>query len=393
MIRVGFLLNFPISYKGGINYFKNLFYALNKFHSNDVKIILFVSSGLEDEYVALFEQYAEIVKTKVIERKSFQWFVSKIGERILRFDALTYRLLLKHQIDVVSHSNYVFPGKNIKSINWIPDFQYFHFPKLWTKKQLKATVQLHSNLIKRSDNIVLSSVAAFNDFNTEYAAYKDRVHVVNFVSQPDNELKTNLTAEEVEYIRRNYLIEGPFFYLPNQFWSHKNHIVVFKAIKILKERGFSPLLVTSGLMEDYRNGDNHILKLRQLVENEKLQNNILFLGLIPYVDVLKLMILSNCIINPSYFEGWSSTVEEAKTIGKRILLSNIGVHVEQNPSLGVYFDPDDPIDLADKMEIIITDFLNESQVDIDILNNDLNKRTKEFASNYYNVLKASVLKD
>jgi glycosyltransferase involved in cell wall biosynthesis len=51
-------------------------------------------------------------------------------------------------------------------------------------------------------------------------------------------------------------------------------------------------------------------------------------------------------INPSYFEGWSTTVEEAKSMGKGVLLSDIPVHREQSPQLGVYFHPDDPEALA-----------------------------------------------
>jgi glycosyltransferase involved in cell wall biosynthesis len=52
------------------------------------------------------------------------------------------------------------------------------------------------------------------------------------------------------------------------------------------------------------------------------------------------------LINPSLFEGWSTTVEEAKSLGKRIILSNIRVHLEQNPPGGLFFDPNDPNDLS-----------------------------------------------
>ena len=30
-----------------------------------------------------------------------------------------------------------------------------------------------------------------------------------------------------------------FFYLPNQFWVHKNHLTVFKAVKILLEKNIN----------------------------------------------------------------------------------------------------------------------------------------------------------
>ena len=63
--------------------------------------------------------------------------------------------------------------------------------------------------------------------------------------------------------------------------------------------------------------------------------------MIPYEDVLFMMRNCVAVINPSRFEGWSSTVEEAKSIGKRVLLSDIPVHREQNPNHALYFGPDD----------------------------------------------------
>lgn len=45
------------------------------------------------------------------------------------------------------------------------------------------------------------------------------------------------------------------------------------------------------------------------------------LGLVPRSDVIALMRYSISLINPSFFEGWSTTVEEAKSMGKQIILS------------------------------------------------------------------------
>ena len=59
--------------------------------------------------------------------------------------------------------------------------------------------------------------------------------------------------------------------------------------------------------------------------------------------------MRNCIfiINPSLFEGWSSTVEEAKSLGKNIILSDLNVHKEQNPPNALYFSALDDKQLAE----------------------------------------------
>ena len=49
---------------------------------------------------------------------------------------------------------------------------------------------------------------------------------------------------------------------------------------------------------------------------------------------------ANCValINPSFFEGWSTTVEEAKSLGTKMILSNIELHKEQAKE-AMFFDP------------------------------------------------------
>lgn len=388
MIKVGFLLNFPIDYKGGINYLKNLFYAVNKFQVNKVEITLFVSDDLEKEYIEIFSPYVKIVKTSILKRKSLKWFLSRIGDRFLNYDFVTYVLLKKHSIDIISHSNFIINNKKLKTLNWIPDFQYLHHPYLWSKRQLQSTKQLHDKLIKKSDGIILSSKAAFDDFKINYSLFEKKVNVLNFVSQPDSINSFSLDQKTKKKINNTYNIDKPFFYVPNQFWSHKNHLIVFEAVKILKDKGINPLVVTSGLMIDYRNGNNYINKLENFISENNLEENILLLGLIPYSDVNKLILMSICVINPSFFEGWSSSVEESKTVGKKILLSNIPVHLEQDPEYGVYFDPSNAFELAQKMEVIMN--WNVDTNNINDLKINLNKRTEMFAQQYLEIIEKLV---
>ena len=80
-------------------------------------------------------------------------------------------------------------------------------------------------------------------------------------------------------------------------------------------------------------------------------------------------------------------VEEAKSIGKNMILSDIGVHKEQNPKLAAYFDPYDEVSLATLMEEIWLNGVKNNDLSDQQLENDLITRTKEFGLNYYNILK------
>jgi hypothetical protein len=64
------------------------------------------------------------------------------------------------------------------------------------------------------------------------------------------------------------------------------------------------------------------------------------------MDQLALIKYSIAAIQPSLFEGWNTTVEDCKTIGKHIILSNLPVHVEQIDKNVTFFDPLDENSLA-----------------------------------------------
>lgn len=67
------------------------------------------------------------------------------------------------------------------------------------------------------------------------------------------------------------------------------------------------------------------------------------------------MINAIALINPSNFEGWSTTVEESKSLGLPIILSDIPVHIEQAPPLGRYFKANSAEDLAAAMMATMRD--------------------------------------
>ena len=83
-----------------------------------------------------------------------------------------------------------------------------------------------------------------------------------------------------------------------------------------------------------------------MVSTLDLRSQVAFLGTIPYEHVKHLIRQSIAVINPSLYEGWSTTVEEVKSIGKQILLSDLEVHKEQSPPKSKYFNPEDIDGLA-----------------------------------------------
>jgi glycosyltransferase involved in cell wall biosynthesis len=350
LIKVAFWYDRPQEYTGGLHYIKNLLYSVSLTNDGVIQPYVFFGTNVDEAIVERFARLATVIRTPVLARGTLPWFVNKVLLKFFGRLWVVNHLMRRHGIQLVSHAAEVYGrGRPYRLISWLPDFQYLHLPELFPKgDQRKETLRL-LRMAAATDAIVLSSFAARRDFSRIASEpILARTTVLQFVSQPAWGAAGADPGLEAGRIEAKYGFRGRFFLLPNQFWSHKNHRVVFEAVNLLKQRGIGILVLCTGNLRDYRLKDNAYADgLRDYIGENSLHGNIRILGLIDYSDVLLMMRLSIAVLNPSRFEGWSSTVEEARSMGKRLVLSDIDVHVEQNPPGAAYFPADDVEALAE----------------------------------------------
>ena len=371
MVTVAFVLDLSNGWLGGVNYYRNLLTAISRYESDSIRVKVFLPKGQNIDAFRDLSKDIEFVSLSFPARWTLPWFVRKLWMKFLRFLA---RHLRHHGIDVLSHApdSVRYPG--VKSIAWIPDFQHKYLPDFFSNEELSRRDAGFERMAVCMDKVILSSETAQADFITYYPLYKEKACVLRFAPVLDFGLR-NQTHE----IAKKYGIEGKFFFLPNQYWKHKNHKIVLQALRILKEEGKFVRVVSTGNTSDYR-APGYFATLEAFVKEHELGDCYLILGMIPYADVQALAEASLGYINPSFFEGWSTTVEEAKYRGKPILLSDLKVHREQAPAKGVFFDPNNAEDLAKKMwDLWQQPPTNE---DVDVLKRANEEALQKFARDY-----------
>ena len=375
MIKVGFIGSVSKEWMGGLNYFKNLLFAINSIEEKELEVFVFVGKKIDIKIKRIFQEYATVIEDSMFDRKSIKWFLSKIEQKIFKTNILLENILKKHSIQILSHAA-ITNLKTIKTINWIPDFQHIHLPQMFSEKEIQNRNNNFLKLIRDSDLIVFSSFDALKDMKKFAPNYEDKARVLQFVSQP-NSRYFELDEHDKSLLLQKYEIKDDFFYIPNQFWKHKNHMMIFEAINELKKDGVEINIVCTGYLGDYRN-KTYIDDIRKVVKLNNLEDNIKLLGLVDYEDVFALIKFSKAVINPSLFEGWSSTVEECKSVGKNMILSDLDVHKEQYPN-AVFFKRDSIESLKEVLKFYKIE--NESNLE------PLDVRTKKFANIYVSVCK------
>lgn len=222
---------------------------------------------------------------------------------------------------------------------WVPDFQEHHFPELFSAGERQKRLAINQDIARQDATLVLSSQAALGDFQKFYPDARITPRIWNFT--------TTISAAEQggREPRQTYGLPEKFLYLPNQFWVHKDHATAFRALAILKQRGLPIPLVCTGLEQDHRR-PGHMDMLRQMVGELGLSDRIQFLGLVPRNDQFEIFRAAAAVLQTSLFEGWSTVIEDARTVGRPLIVTDLDVHREQCGEAARYFRRSSPEDLA-----------------------------------------------
>ena len=364
----------------GGQYLYNLLFAI-KSSEIDMELVLRIFPGTPKENYemlnGLFDRVLEAPLPYWVERlpktlKKNLPFARYFEERKLRQGGIDAQFLF-------TDLGY---ARSIPSVLWLPDFQHVHFPNFFTEDDLKYRMHSYPLAARESNLVILSSQHALTDLKHIAPDVIGKARVLNFVAQ----VPVNVYQADSEAIARLYHLPDKFFFLPNQFWQHKNHEAVIKALALAKLESPELTVVCSGGVYDYRKPEYFDAILQQIAIHG-LGENIRILGGIPREHFWQLMRRAVAVIQPSLFEGWSTSVEEVKSLGKSILLSDIPVHREQDPASAIYFDPQDPVELAQNLLKIQKEKTPGPELNLEqTAREQLRGRTRAFAQTFYEII-------
>lgn len=373
--RIGIIFNFTRGWLGGFYYFQNIIKALDFLDDGEKpEIIIFYNKDYSDYLKDIKYPYMQLIPWQFPDIYKGYLF-SFLKRKNIFVDEMIRTYKLKGIYPV--NDNPLPARKTIQEgttgAAWFPDLQHKFFPQFFDKKRLWLRELRLKITLKNASDLVVSSNDTVNQFKRFYnIPTLLKIHVLQFVS-----ILHEVDLGDFEKIKTDYGLPNEYFIVSNSFLKHKNHFVVFKALKVLAQKNKKVHIVFTGKMEVYPD-TIHIDLLKKYITDNGLQQNISLLGVIPREHQLCIMKHAKAVLQPSMFEGWNTTVEDAKSQQLPIIASGIAVHKEQLGDRGYYFDPENEYELAQLL-------FNFDSSGKQPFYGDYNERVKLFARTFLNI--------
>lgn len=218
-----------------------------------------------------------------------------------------------------------------------------YFPEVsttgWT---WSAREKVYNALLPRASMIITGTQAGKEEVLRYYHVNPANVMVIPFPAPAGALMVPSL---DVAGIKEKYRLNGDFLLYPAQFWPHKNHVNLLRALSILRnENNLDLNLVLTG--SDKGNQD-HVM--RQVVELG-LSDRVFVTGFVPREDLNALYWASIALVFPSYFGPDNFPPLEAFALGVPVVAANVPGAEEQIGQAALLFDPSDPSDIAAKIQ-------------------------------------------
>jgi hypothetical protein len=372
-INIAVLIGFhPTSWLGGFNYYLNLYFFLSRY--NEVNFIIITSFRLKKIYSKIFNTCVVLSSEVFFKKKLLPNIISKLKIFLFGKDSAKEDFLENNNIHVLTHSTFL--GRNSKILN---------FPIIWDFQEItnSSNFSLKDKILRYINNFmsITNSNGVILGSKQDLLLYKKITNKKNHFLIPQPETLFGYRKINKNNILRKYDIKKNYFILPNQFWKHKNHITVLKALKFIKDNfGIEVLIVSTGNIYNWRHKNNYDF-LKNYINQNNLKNNFKILGIVPRNDLFNLISYSLGLINPSLSEGESGSVEIAKAFRKKCILSDIPSHRQQVRRNALFFLP---LNFKLLANILIKSYIVNK--DVKNVNFNLNNYVKNLESNLDNYI-------
>jgi glycosyltransferase involved in cell wall biosynthesis len=212
------------------------------------------------------------------------------------------------------------------------DLQHRHLPKFFTPGERRWRETVYREGCKRARLIVTGTRYTKHDIVREYGVDPRRIaHIPIRSAMPP----APASDAEIARVRQAYALPDRFLLYPAMTFPHKNHLRLFEALAVLRDRHG----ITLSLVCTSRPFEPHQVILEQALARFGLTDQVRMIGSIPPDDLVAMFGAAWALVFPSLFEGIGMPILEAMQNGLPVISSNVTCLPEVAGDAALYFDP------------------------------------------------------
>jgi glycosyltransferase involved in cell wall biosynthesis len=248
-----------------------------------------------------------------------------------------------------------FVPRATKIITIIHDISFNFHPKLIKKSDLFFLKILIPLSLRRADKIIGVSRFTRDEIWKYYKVDPEKLDWIhNAVS--DNYENIKKYPEKIAYAKKRYKLPEKYILYLGTHQPRKNIPTLIDAYERLINSKDNPLddpkpsLVLAG-------GRTHNIDLQidESIKDMQLEGKVIFPGFISENHKFAVLAGARVFVFPSFYEGFGIPILEAFAAGVPVVASDILPHREIAEGVALFFDPDNPGELAEKMGLILRD--------------------------------------
>ena len=293
----------------------------------------------------------ENIFQKVYRYTLSNFFFLKIFSKIKLGLSSIENKLRNDKIDIIYFLGPNLVSHGIKNIPYIftlwdlGHLDFLEFPEFSYDTQFETREFTNLIGLKKSYRVIVDSEWGKKNVIKKYNLDEKRIEVLKFLPN----IKVIKSPSEVS-IKDKYKIKNDYIFYPANFWAHKNHMYILKAIKILREEeNINIDVVFSGSAE------GNLRYILDKAKEFKIDDLIHYIGYVPNEEVPSLYKQSLSLVMPTYLGPTNIPPLEAFAYKTPVCYSDMPSFREQVGDSVFFLDLSDPYSLVKNLIIIQND--------------------------------------
>jgi len=221
------------------------------------------------------------------------------------------------------------------------------FPHLTDKETRRNFLHRTGDSLLQADGIVTISRFTRDQLLEKFGVEKSKVKVVYLGIDPD--YGQDVSADQLAKTESHYSLPSSFLLFVGALERRKNLLNLIQALKTIhRHHKEIPLVIAGREGEEYH-------RLKDEIRRQSLESWIKMLGYVPDTDLKNLYRLASLLVFPSFCEGFGLPVLEAMASGLPVVASKTSAIEEVAQDAALYFDPQDPEEMAEKILLALED--------------------------------------